>query len=326
MVTEQLSEVIELEERPLEGPESYSELTDPFHSCTNNYNVVTEEPYMAPKSCTQMNHVNTLPNPVEKFPSPSMCNNSSTSNLGHQVQDEKNRMDEVLTINSPSSGSVSDCVMTYVDNVKEEQFLFSDIDTSKVMVIQSMESKFPGNVDRKNSPSCCQESIKEVNESVNKNKKSYSCSEISDKENLSSDFENSVGNMRASSNPLGIPRSHSISGKEVGPLAKSLPSMRFCTENCGTCDVHRLSHSLDSNSKSSKWTLQSKDDSTSRKSNEVTEHQFKDAPVLGEIEPASPAVGKKTWLPTQKFFSPLKCLYLFWSCLIFTPLSVSHTV
>lgn len=316
MVTEQLPEVIELEEQPVDGPENYSELTHSFRSCTNNYNVVSEEPTTAPKSCTQMNLVNALPNPVEKFPSQTMHNNSSDSNLGHRVQDGKTMEDENFTINSPSpSGSVDDSVMTDVENVKEEQFLFSDIDESKVMVIQTMESKFPGNMDRETSSMCCQEGIKELNESAIEKKESYSCSEISDQENLTSDFENSVGITRASSNSLCIPKCHSISGNEVRPLAKSLPNMRSYTDNCGTYDVHLLSRSLDSNSISSKWTLQSKDDSTSRKSNEDIEPQLalepldiKDAPVLGELEleheheHANPAVGKKTWIPTQKYF------------------------
>uniref|UniRef100_A0A6P4AI66 phosphatidate phosphatase PAH2-like n=1 Tax=Ziziphus jujuba TaxID=326968 RepID=A0A6P4AI66_ZIZJJ len=305
MVTEQLPEVIELEEQPVDGPENYSELTHSFRSCTNNYNVVSEEPTTAPKSCTQMNLVNALPNPVEKFPSQTMHNNSSDSNLGHRVQDGKTMEDENFTINSPSpSGSVDDSVMTDVENVKEEQFLFSDIDESKVMVIQTMDSKFPGNMDRETSSMCCQEGIKELNESAIEKKKSYSCSEISDQENLTSDFENSVGITRASSNSLCIPKCHSISGNEVRPLAKSLPNMRSYTDNCGTYDVHLLSRSLDSNSISSKWTLQSKDDSTSRKSNEDIEPQLalelldiKDAPVLGELEleheheHANPAVG-----------------------------------
>ncbi|KAF3446673.1 hypothetical protein FNV43_RR11853 [Rhamnella rubrinervis] len=296
IVTKQLFDDVKLEARQVEEPENYSESSNPFHNCTNNSDVVPGQPTQSLKSCTQTVH---LRNSFEETVSESMCNNSCCSNLGHQVQDEKYMKYECSRTKSPSSsGSISDSVMTDIGNVKEELFLFSDIDEPKVIEVESMESDFPVYVDRGNSPVCSPEGIKDLNESVTKSKESYSCLEISDQENQSSDFESSIGHLRSSSYPIGIPRSHSISGEEVGSLAESLPTMSSCIDNCGACDY--LSDSLDSKSKSLKWTLQSKDDSISRKPSEDTEPQLavelldiKDAPVHGELQhdPAIPAVG-----------------------------------
>lgn len=328
-----------MEARQVEEPENYSELSNPLNTCTNNSDGIPREPTPGLKSCTQIVHVNPIPNSFEETVSESMCNNSCFSNLGHQVLDEKYMKDEGFATKSPcSSGSISDCVMTDIDNVKEEMFLFSDIDEPKVIEVNSMESDFSAYLDKGNSPVCSPEGIKELNELVTKNKEVYSCLEISDQENLSSDFESSIGHSRASSYPIGIPRSHSISGKEVGSLAESLPIM----SSCSACDC--LSDSLDSKSKSLKWTLQSKDDSNSRKPSEDTEPQLavelldiKDAPVLGELkhDPAIPAVGKKNQffiffcffcfmklvkknLDTQSNNIVISRAYFaLWSCLIF---------
>lgn len=265
--------------------------------------MVPREPPLGLKSCAQMVNVNSSSNSLEEIVSESICSNSCCSNFGHQVQDEKNMNDEGFTIKSPSSSrSIVDSVMKDTENVEEELFLFSDIDEPKVIEVKRVESNFPADMDRGNSRLCSAEGIKELSESVSKNKESYMCPEISDQEKLSSDYESSIGSLKASSNPMGIPRSCSISGNEVGPLAESLPTMSSCFDNCIAFDS--LSNLLDSKSKSLKWTLQC-NTLSSRNPSGDTEPQLalelsfiKDAPVLGELkhDPVNSAVGKKTWI------------------------------
>ncbi|PON79304.1 Lipin [Trema orientale] len=270
MVTEQLVEDFELEAPPMEEPDDYSEQTNLSQSCTPNNNVVLDEPFIAQESHAQIIHTSAIPDSVEEVESQSTCPISGFSVL--QLQDETSvKVDGFTSSLQSSSGSVRDFVITQATNgppsvgLEEDQLLFGDIDEFKISEVQGVESDFPVYIGGDHCPSCSPKGIEELNGSINKDDQSHSLEEEVVHENQSTVYENSVGNLRVSSSPIGISRIHKVSGEEVGWLTESLPTMWSPIDRFDEHDIRCLSHSLDSNPKSLNWTIPSEDNSSSTK-------------------------------------------------------------
>ncbi|KAM3758250.1 hypothetical protein ACB098_01G029600 [Castanea mollissima] len=268
-VTLQVAEDDELQTETL--PENHSQQLNPSHSCLHQCNVMDlEEPLTVPETYAQMVTPDQTLGPAEKVESQTICTISSFSNSGHQVQDEEEKKDGELTSKFQSSlESIGDClppkaISTLSSASSEEgQFPFNDLEEFQISEVQHMESISPENVD-KESPSFSPDSheiIEEVNGQVNENNESYLSSEKFVQDNPQTDLE--IEKSKVTSSPIIIPRSHKVSGKEVGRLVESLPNLWSHTENPDAHDVQcPLRHSLDSRSISLNSKMQGKDDSS----------------------------------------------------------------
>ncbi|KAF3964078.1 hypothetical protein CMV_011598 [Castanea mollissima] len=270
-VTLQVAEDDELQTETVEVSENHSQQLNPSHSCIHQCNVMDlEEPLTVPETYAQMVTPDQTLGPAEKVESQTICTISSFSNSGHQVQDEEEKKDGELTSKFQSSlESIGDClppkaISTLSSASSEEgQFPFNDLEEFQISEVQHMESISPENLD-KESPSFSPDSheiIEEVNGQVNENNESYSSSENFVQENPQTDLE--IEKSKVTSSPIIIPRSHKVSGKEVGRLVESLPNLWSHTENPDAHDVQcPLRHSLDSRSISLNSKMQGKDDSS----------------------------------------------------------------
>lgn len=300
MVIEQLFEDFQLEVPTVVGPNGYSERTNPFCSCT--------EPFIAPDLDAQIIHTNPMSGSGEEVEPESLSTISSFTKF-QQFKDEENTKAEGISKLQHSSKSeiTEESNILPLISLEEEQLLFGNIDEFKSSEIQRIESKPPVYTDKENFPSSSPKSTEELNDN-----QSHSSAEKFEEENQSTDseVEDSTGNMRATSSPIGITRYNDAAVEEVGRLAESLPNMWSPTESFGENDVN-LSHSLDSNSKPLNWAMRSKDNLSSIVSDGDKEHQLaaelsdiKDDFVTGELKdiPSNPEVGKTLLLYL------LKCL------------------
>ena len=268
----------------MEVPENHSQELNPSHSCIHQCNVMDlEEPLTVPETYAQMVTPDQTLGPADKVESQTICTISSFSNSCHQVQDEEEKKDEELTSKfQPSLESIGDClppkaISTLSSASSEEgQFPFNDLEEFQISEVHHMESISLENVD-KESPSFSPDSheiIEEVNGQVNENNESYLSSEKFVQENPWTDLE--IEKSKVTSSPIIIPRSHKVSGKEVGRLVESLPNLWSHTENPDAHDVQSpLRHSLDSRSISLNSKMQGKDDSSCIRSD-------KDSQLAGE--------------------------------------------
>lgn len=292
----------------MEDPENHSQQMNHSHSFIQKCNVMDlEGPSIVPEVHTQMVHVDPTLGLDDKVESQSICTISGFSNSAHEAQDKENKDEEITSKFQPSLESIGDCIPTKAISTlssgssEDEQFLFSDLD--EISEVQRMESISPVNVD-KESPSSRPEGIKEANRSVNERYDPSLFSEKSAQENPFIDLEGSIEKLRISSSPIIIPRSHEVSGEEVGRPVESLPNLWSHTVSPDAHDFrHPLSQSLDSSSKSLYSKLQSKDDSSYIKSDidpqlAPGQPNIEDAQV--SVEPidvlANSSVGKKTWM------------------------------
>lgn len=234
--------------------------------------------------------------PEEQAKLQNNCSISSFGNLVHKVQDEKNirdgnKMNE-LRPSQDISISLSECS-------EQEQFLFGDLDDLKLSKVHCTESVSPDHVDKETHPSLALGGIGTMNEFLKTDDASYSSPDKFGQDNLPNDSEELVENWRKISTPIAIPGSHKVAGEGVGRLVESLPIMR---SHDGVVDLDALHpcYSLDSNSKSSKWTLLRNNISSRMKSNADKEHQLAngqptivDAQISGELNivPVNCAVG-----------------------------------
>ncbi|XP_062157953.1 phosphatidate phosphatase PAH2 isoform X4 [Alnus glutinosa] len=271
-VTLQVAEDGDFQTDPVEDPVNHSQEMNPSRSFIHKCNVMDlEGPSIEPEVDTQMVSVGPTLGLDDKVVSQSICTISGFSNSAHQAQDKENNKDEEITSKfQPSLESIGDCVpikaisTLSLGSSEEEQFLFSDLD--EISEVQRMESIYPVHVD-KESPSSSPEDIKEANRLVNERYDPSLLSEKSAQENPFIDLEGSIEKLRISSSPIIIPRSHKVSGEEVGRLVESLPNLWSHTVSPDAHDFCRpLSQSLDSSSKSLNSKLQSNDDSSYIKS------------------------------------------------------------
>ncbi|KAF5747055.1 phosphatidate phosphatase PAH2-like isoform X1 [Tripterygium wilfordii] len=199
------------------------------------------------------------------------ANSHRVTNLDHQFHVEKTNIEETSAnqLEQTSLKAVDDsqtCYSNYVqrrefnippsDSLEEEQFLFSDLDEPKLSEVQPTELIILDDVDKENDRSFRLQGIMEVDDMVNIDE----CHSSPDKfvEHTSIDLENSTPNSKVTSSLVNIPRTPVGTDKEAARLAKSLPNMWSQVGNSEPQELHPpLSHSLDSNSKSLKWTLHS---------------------------------------------------------------------
>ncbi|GLT92254.1 hypothetical protein SLE2022_101010 [Rubroshorea leprosula] len=177
---------------------------------------------------------------------------SSSSNVWHsdsQVQDEKTIENDL----HPSLESIcdpqkicgdSDTAKSFPpsETSEEEQFLFSDIDELKL----------------KDQP-CVNEDHQSL---IYTNGKVNSLLDMNNQENPSNDLENSLQKSGMTSDPISIHRSHSVGSEKGGWLLGSLPNMWSPDDKSYTHNKCLLSHSLDSDSESLRWTSVRENDSS----------------------------------------------------------------
>ncbi|WOG90691.1 hypothetical protein DCAR_0309935 [Daucus carota subsp. sativus] len=183
-------------------------------------------------------------------------------------------------------------------SLDEEQFLFSDLDDSKVRHIECMEV-IPMNLEDKEKDLSF---TAEDNESVNGSSHSEFESPVNyTEEELPVDGEESREEATEISSHIKIPRNNQCSGQEIEGMAESLPNMRSQFDELDKNNArHTLGHSLDLNPKLSKWALLRKNVGSSINSdvggvNSLSNLQrmTKDAQVLSELKATdtSPATG-----------------------------------
>ncbi|KAK8513852.1 hypothetical protein V6N13_005036 [Hibiscus sabdariffa] len=206
------------------------------------------------ESCSQMVSVDPVCG-LEEMKSNSFHATSTISDSADQSEDEKTTKNVVQY----SLDSVDDCQNFYQDrdpkksippsrSSEDEQFLFSDLD--------ELELQEPDSVNKDLHPSTCTEN--EGSGLCNVNNESYLNPDNFVQVNSSSDLEYSVGKPR--SNPISISRNHRVAGENDGLQVESLPNMWSPDANFDPNNHCPVSHSLDSNSETMKWTPIRKDD------------------------------------------------------------------
>ncbi|XP_022772867.1 phosphatidate phosphatase PAH2-like [Durio zibethinus] len=212
---------------------------------------------------------------LEEKMSHSIHTTSTISDLGDQVEDEKNTNDFL----HPSLEFVDDSQNFYGDSEpkrsvpasessEDEQFLFSDLDESKLLE--------PDCVNKDLYPSICTEN-EDVNGLCNVNNESYLNPDQFVQENPSTDLENSVEKSGIISNPITISRNHRVAGEKNVWQVESLPNMWSPVSKFDANDHRPVSHSLDSTSETMKWTSIRKDDSSC-----IRPDADKEQPILHE--------------------------------------------
>ncbi|KAI9201560.1 hypothetical protein LWI28_025342 [Acer negundo] len=280
--------------------------------CQLDYNATDlEKPLMVQESSTQIVSVDPALCSIKEAESQNMC---TTSSVNLEVQDGENIRNDL----HQSLASIGDSQKPFTGNVlkkvarnslseisEEEQFLFGDLDEFKVSELE--DSSSPECVKKVNYILSCDEDIKEVNRSVNQTDVSCSSPNTFVQYKECTDLENSIEESTVMSSPFDIPRNHR-GGENIERLVGSLPIMWSPTFNLSAdATQHPLSQSLDSNSKSLKWTLLSENDSSCMKSDGDEEHQLakeqlntENTQISEEINLSSPEVGD----PSKKIISP----------------------
>jgi phosphatidate phosphatase LPIN len=131
---------------------------------------------------------------------------------------------------------------------EEEQFLFSEDDEFKPKEAKKAEPISVHRQDQENPNSLLSSGVESANESFSSDPP----------QNVEVDKPIKVD--RSISSRIDIPRSSKASSQEVGCMVESLPTVLSVFDDLDTQDVQSLlTHSLDSNSKTSKWLLIRKD-------------------------------------------------------------------
>ncbi|KAE8729186.1 Phosphatidate phosphatase PAH2 [Hibiscus syriacus] len=205
------------------------------------------------ESCSQMVSVDPVIG-LEEMKLHNFHTTSTISDSADQAEDDKNTKDVVQY----SLDSVDDCYHDRdpkrstppSESSEDEQFLFSDLDGLGLFE--------PDSVNKDLHPSTCTEN--EGSDLCNVNNESYLNPDNFVQENSSNDLEYSVGKSR--SNPISISRNHRLAGENDGLQVESLPNM-WSPDVIFDANSHLpVSHSLDSNSETMKWTSIRKDDSS----------------------------------------------------------------
>ncbi|XVF64031.1 hypothetical protein PTKIN_Ptkin09bG0134400 [Pterospermum kingtungense] len=197
---------------------------------------------------------------LEEKKSESTRTTSTACDLVDHVEDEKNTKDVL----HPFLESVDDSQNFYGDSdpkrsgvpyesSEDEQFLFSDLDESKLHE--------PDSVDKDRFPSICTEN-EEVSGLCNVNNESYLNPDKLVPKNPSNDLEIPMEKSRIISSPISISRNHRVAGDKNGWQAESLPNMWSPVSKFDANNHRPVSHSLDSNAETMLWKSIRKDDSS----------------------------------------------------------------
>ncbi|KAK6256619.1 hypothetical protein QUC31_000078 [Theobroma cacao] len=212
------------------------------------------------ESNSQMVSVDPVIGSVEEMKPHSIHTTSTVSDLGDQAEDERNTKDFLRTSLESVDESQNFCgdsdpkrSVPPSESSEDEQFLFSDLDEFKIHE--------PDCVNKDLHHPICTES-EEVNGLFNPNNESYLNSNKFEQENPSTDLENSVEKSRIVSSPISIYRNHRLPGEKNGWQVESLPNMWLPVAKFDASNHRPLSHSLDSNSETVRWTSIKKDDSS----------------------------------------------------------------
>ncbi|XP_030510595.2 phosphatidate phosphatase PAH2 isoform X1 [Cannabis sativa] len=206
---------------------------------------------------------------------------SSQDTASHQLvedfESQAERPNDQSELTKPSHSSTPNNNVAFDEPfilpLEEDSLFFGDIDEFKTFEDQKIED-FP-----------CSQGVEELNDSISKDNQSHSLEVKINKRNQPSPFENSIGNPRVSSSPIGIIRTPKVI-EEVGWLTESLPTIRSHIDSFDDHDIQCLSHSLDSKSKLLNWTLHSEDDLSLMKSDgDKEENQLE--PEVADIEDPS---------------------------------------
>ncbi|KAK3029432.1 hypothetical protein RJ639_037717, partial [Escallonia herrerae] len=243
----------------------------------------------------------------------SVCTISSVSNSIFQARDDKNSSEEDKIDKIQSSlgdvdsqkvsgdfGIAEALNQSASEGLEEEQFLFGELDDGNLSRVKSVESISSDPVEKENHSSVTPKSTEAVKKSISSKCEKYSSRNNYVQKDLPYDVEELTEKSKLVSRCIDIPASKAA-GQEVGKIVKSLPNMYSHTDEVGAHHIqHVLGHSLDSNSKSSKWKLPRKDVSSCIESDVDRDYQLSnpvptvgDAKTLEELRnlPASPAVG-----------------------------------
>ncbi|XP_038884861.1 phosphatidate phosphatase PAH2-like isoform X2 [Benincasa hispida] len=288
----------EIETEKVEVLVNYSQQVDHCNSSVYEGNTMDQEKTPTLEaSYTQIVSTEEMPGSVKELKSDSMGLSFSSD-----FQDDKS-VDGTGSVTGKfqnSLSSIGNRIITKESqimpstNSDDEQFLFSDIDVSKTEVNGNIESERQRFNDKEDYPLVYPSSIDEEDRFVNR---SY----VTDS-SLSLDSHEIFNQGIAS--PITIPPSHPISNKEVERLAASLPNMQAVIDNPIACKInHRLSHSVDSNSKSLKWMEFCKDNASSKSGDDGKEKVAEERSKSGEFLVSEEL---KSIIPNSRAGSPVK--------------------
>ncbi|KAK3039422.1 hypothetical protein RJ639_027671 [Escallonia herrerae] len=272
-------------------------------SCTN---CILKETY---SETLAVYPVNGSANEVESC---SDCTISSVSNSIFQGRDDKNSSEEDKIDKIESSlgdvdsqkvsgdfGIAEALNLSASEGLEEEQFLFGELDDGNLSRVKSVESISSDPVEKENHSSVTRKNTEAVKKSISSKCEKYSSRNNYVQKDLPYDVEELTEKSKLVSRCIDIPASKAA-GQEVGQIVKSLPNMYSHIDEVDAHHIqHVLGHSLDSNSKSSKWKLPRKDVSSCIESDVDRDYQLSnpvptvgDAKTLEELRnlPASPAV------------------------------------
>ncbi|XVE55918.1 hypothetical protein DITRI_Ditri03aG0195700 [Diplodiscus trichospermus] len=232
------------------------------------------------ESYSEMVSVDPVIGLVEEKKSDIIYTTYTVSDLSDQVEDEKNTKDVL----HPSLESVDDSENFYgnsdpkrsvppSERSEDEQFLFSDLDEFK------LHKPDPLNKD-------LHPSIRTENEEVNglciANNESYLNNDKFIQENPSIDLEKSEENSRIISNPINISTNYRVAAEKNRWQVESLPNLWSPVSKFDANNYRPLSHSLDSNYETMKWTSIRKDDSSCIRSDADEEQPLAHERSIGE--------------------------------------------
>lgn len=164
---------------------------------------------------------------------------------------------------------------------EEEQFLFSDLDESKLSEVRHMDSSSPDFLEKDSHQAICAEGTKDGGFSPSP--------DMIIKSNESTEVDNYPEMPRVISTPIAISRIQK-NGEDVGRFAESLPNMWSPTVRMGVLD-HPLSHSMHLNTKPSNRTLLNKNESSNIDSDTDKEQQL--SKKTSNMDDTRSSVGKK---------------------------------
>ncbi|CAK9177000.1 unnamed protein product [Ilex paraguariensis] len=252
---------------------------------------------------SQMVNVHPIGGSTEVVASHNTFTISGFSNSVNHAKDEnstreKNIPGEIQSYLEPVGGIQEfsgDCVQTESINISppkgsREDLLFGDMDDFKLTEVQCV-SLFPDLVENENYASITPRGTKAAIESL-----SSSCEPDSSTDKLIHEkLPNDVEELRISktiSSEINIPTSGKVLGEEVGQVVKSLPNMWSHGNDLVTHNLHHsLGHSVDSNSKISKWTTLRRNVSSFIKSDVDNEDKLSQAQPTIEEAKISEAIG-----------------------------------
>lgn len=300
-ITKRNADDINTETEVWEVPGDHSRLANSCTSCVLDYDDMEfNEPAVVPESYTPTVKTELILGSIKEAELQSIGTVFGFSNLIDQVKEVN---DDITDEND--GADIKRCQGLNIspsESSEEEQFLFSDLDDLKLREVQCIESISPDLVERIDLHSHTLVGTEAVNESSSINYESQSSSDKCVQENLPNDVEDLVEKPRQMSHPIEILGCHEFGGERGGRMVESLPDLWSHANDLGAHDLRHPCHSLDLDTKLSKWALLRKNASTFIKLDGEQEHQLAEGQLTtGDIQisgqlinvPFDPAIGKR---------------------------------